>query len=116
MPVPLTLAWVDAYALEKLHSLSKVDRYLARARELLAAGKLQQRTWQDGRGLKAAAAGSSAADAYSVTLLPAEPGPYTTSCNCPRCACRLYAQQLHQLMISSRAAYRLGLMQQDVCR
>ncbi|WIA38936.1 hypothetical protein OEZ86_005089 [Tetradesmus obliquus] len=83
MPVPLTLAWVDAYALEKLHSLSKVDRYLARARELLAAGKLQQCTWQDGGGLQAAAAGSSAADAYSVTLLPAEPGPYTTSCNCP---------------------------------
>jgi hypothetical protein len=86
MPTPLTLAWVDAYALETLHSLSKVDRYLTRARELLSAGKLQQCTWQDDGGLQAVAAGSSASDAYIVALLPAVPGPYTTSCSCPRCA------------------------------
>jgi hypothetical protein len=84
MPPRLTLSWVDAYALETLHSLSKVDRYLTRARELLAAGKLQQCIWQGDGGLTAVAAGSSASDAYSVALLPALPGPYTTSCSCPR--------------------------------
>jgi hypothetical protein len=93
MPVSITLAWVDAYALERLRSLSKVDRYLTRARELLAAGKLQQCTWQDDGGLQAIAAGSGA-DVYIVVLLPAVPGPYTTSCSCPRCVGK-YCSQLH---------------------